>query len=75
MPKRLTLAEAKGDLKDCKTALRETKRDVTESQKAFVADPNKDTAKDYRSAVSDHIYAVNALVKAEERVEKLTPSE
>jgi len=75
MPKRMTLAEAKGNLKDCKTAVRETKRDVTENQKAFVTEPNKQNAKDYRDAVSDHIFAVNAQLKSEERVAKLTPTE
>lgn len=74
MPK-MTLAEAKGDLKDCKAAVRETKRDATDCQKAFIADPNKESAKDYRSAVADHIYAINAQVKSEARVEKLTPAD
>jgi len=74
MPKK-TLAEAKGDLKDCKTAIRETKREVTDAQKAFIELPDRDTAKAYRVAVADHIYAVNAGVKAAERVEKLTPQD
>ena len=68
MPKKQTLAEMKLTLKDCKAAVRMTKHEVTDSMKEFVAEPGTATAKNYRSAVSDHITAVVAENKAAVKV-------
>lgn len=63
--KKMTIGEAKAELKSAKTEATAAKKDVTAMQKAFIDSPDKNAAAQYRAAVSDHIKAVQAMDNAE----------
>jgi len=66
MAKAITPEKIKETKKELATARKDAaalKRAVSAMQKAFMTDPNKENGGYYRSAVSDHIKAVNVVEK------------
>jgi Cu2+-containing amine oxidase len=72
MPRtKITLAEAKKGLAVVRKEMASAKKAVTATQKEFTASPDKETAKEYRGAVSTHIAVTTRYEKAAAKVAEL----